>query len=401
MSLTEASESASEPERIHRPDYRGGGIVNLMSSIVRGLGGQESLYPSCPALPPARLRAPRSVALLVIDGLGYEFLQRHGQGTRLLEHTAARLSSVFPSTTATAITSFLTGTAPQQHGLTGWHMYLKELGCVMAVLPGQARFGGGGLSEARIEARQLLSHRSIFERIAVQSYSVVPAHIARSDFNIAHQGPAELRSYQTLDEYFGIIERLLRQGNHRQFVYAYWPELDRLAHEHGTASPQVLAHLKALDAAFARFLDRIAGSDALIALSADHGFIDTPPEHAIELDDHPRLRDTLLLPLCGERRAAYCYVGAERRADFEAYIHNELGHGIELRRTSELIEQGWFGLGEPHPRLRERAGDYVLLMKDDYIIKDWLVGERRYSQIGVHGGVSSAEMFVPLILAEA
>ena len=39
-------------------------------------------------------------------------------------------------------------------------------------------------------------------------------------------------------------------------------------------------------------------------------------------------------------------------------------------------------------------------MKENYILKDWLVGEERYRHVGVHGGVSSAEMGVPLIVAQ-
>jgi hypothetical protein len=39
-------------------------------------------------------------------------------------------------------------------------------------------------------------------------------------------------------------------------------------------------------------------------------------------------------------------------------------------------------------------------MQDNYIIKDWLVQEKRYELIGVHGGVSQDEMVVPLIFAE-
>lgn len=38
-------------------------------------------------------------------------------------------------------------------------------------------------------------------------------------------------------------------------------------------------------------------------------------------------------------------------------------------------------------------------MKENYVIKDWLPGERQYRQIGVHGGMSPEEMFVPLIVA--
>ena len=58
-------------------------------------------------------------------------------------------------------------------------------------------------------------------------------------------------------------------------------------------------------------------------------------------------------------------------------------------------------MGLPHPRLHERIGDYTLIMKEKAVIKDWLPGEPRYVQIGVHGGVTAQEMYVPLIVAEA
>ena len=52
------------------------------------------------------------------------------------------------------------------------------------------------------------------------------------------------------------------------------------------------------------------------------------------------------------------------------------------------------------PRLLDRVGHYALVMRENYAIKDWLTGERRYTHIGLHGGVSAAEMYVPLIVAQ-
>ena len=108
----------------------------------------------------------------------------------------------------------------------------------------------------------------------------------------------------------------------------------------------------------------------------------------------------LTLPLCGERRVAYCYVHPRHRADFSAYVASEFAGRAQLVDSEELLAQGWFGLGPPHPRLLQRIGDYTLLLQDDWTIKDWVAGEQRYEHIGVHGGGSSAEMFVPLILAQ-
>jgi hypothetical protein len=377
------------------PDYQGETIVNLTASLILALGGAESLYPPLRLLPPASLQS-RNLVLLVIDGLGYDTLVQAGTNGALPRSLRGSISSVFPPTTATAVTTFLTGSAPQQHALPGWHVYFKELGSVLAVLPFRARHGGPPLGETGVDAGALFGHVPLFDRIAAHSYIVAPERIIDSDYNRAHTGAAERRGYETLHQLFATTARVVRASRERTYVYAYWPELDRLAHEHGIGSREAGAHLLELDAAFDQFLQQIRGSDTTVIVTADHGFVDTDPERVIELDAHPRLAETLLLPLCGERRLAYCYVQPERRGRFEHYVQTVLAPDVELFASAELIARGCFGLGPPHPRLRERVGDYTLAMRGTAVIKDWLLGERRYRQIGVHGGVSAAEMRVPL-----
>lgn len=377
------------------PDYRGGSIVNLMSSIVHALGGEEPLYAPLVALPPGEL-ASRNVVLLVVDGLGYEYLRARGPEGGLARRVRARITSVFPSTTASAVTTFLTGTAPQQHGLTGWFMYFAELGGVMAVLPYRPRHGG---SAPRLAVGALLQHVPVFDRLDARAYMVAPARIANSDFNLAHRGRAELEAFGTLDEMFQAIERIVHTPGGRTYVYAYWPELDRLAHEHGVGSREVSEHLDAIDAAFEAFLGRIAGSDTTVIVTADHGFIDAAPAQAIDVAAHPALARTLLLPPCGEQRAAYCYVRPQRQGAFADYVAR-FADCAELHEAEALVAAGAFGLGAPHPRLHERIGDYVLIMKQNAVIKDWLPGERPFEHIGVHGSASPQEMYVPLIVAQ-
>ena len=378
------------------PDYHGGSIVNLTASLIVALGGEESLYPPLRLLPPASLQHSRNIVLLVIDGLGYDYLTQTGAGGALQRSLRGSITSVFPPTTATAVTTFLTGTAPQQHALPGWHVYFRELGSVLAVLPFRARHGGPPLGEAGIDAGALFGHVPLFDRIRARSYVVAPERIIRSDYNRAHTGVAERHGYDTLRQLFVTTARILHESRERSYVYAYWPELDRLAHEHGIGSREAAAHLTELDTEFDRFLQQIRGSDTTVIVTADHGFIDTDPKHAIELDAHPQLAEALMLPLCGERRVAYCYVYSDRREQFEHSVQTELAQDVELFRSAELIARGYFGLGPPHPRLHERVGDYTLVMRGNAVIKDWLLGERRYTQIGVHGGVSAAEMLVPL-----
>jgi arylsulfatase A-like enzyme len=185
----------------------------------------------------------------------------------------------------------------------------------------------------------------------------------------------------------------------RSYLYAYWPELDRVAHDHGIASRQAEAAFAALDAAFGRFLEAVRGTDCLILVTADHGFLDTTPEACIDLEHHPALARTLLLPLCGEGRVAYAYVRAGREAAFAAYVQSRLGERVACHPSAEVIAAGWLGPGQAHPALADRVGDYVLVPRGRCILRHWVLGEERYTHVGVHGGWSEDEMEVPLVVA--
>jgi hypothetical protein len=381
------------------PDYKGGSIVNLMASLQLGLGGVTPRDAPLTLLPPGRVRAHRQVLLLVIDGLGFNYLRAHPQAVRLNHHLLGSVTSVFPPTTAAAIPTFLTGEAPQQHGLTGWHMYFRELGSVLAVLPGQARYGGAGLGAAGIDVARLLGPRPFAERIGIAAYALSPASIDDADFNRAYQRGAHRVAYRDLGELLRRCGELLGSQGAR-YLYAYWPELDALGHRFGIWSAQARRHLLELDQAFGQLLETIRGTDTLVVITADHGQIDSRAEKRIDLDDHPVLRDCLLLPLCGELRAAYCYLRSGHREAFDTYVRDELAERATCVPSAELITSGWFGQGQPHPRLIDRIGDRLLLMKQDYVLRDWLPQEARHEMIGVHGGLSEDELLVPLIVVE-
>ena len=97
---------------LQRPDYESGSLVNLIASIASACGAQPVHNPLA-LLPPERIASAANVVFLLVDGLGYNFLCNAGRGGALLDHLAGRITSVFPSTTATAITSSFTGLMPQ------------------------------------------------------------------------------------------------------------------------------------------------------------------------------------------------------------------------------------------------------------------------------------------------
>jgi hypothetical protein len=381
------------------PSYAGRSIVNLMASIVSASGG-EPQYAELEGIDSQRLASAQHIVLLVIDGLGFEFLQSCPAGHVLRQHLKRSMTTVFPPTTATAITTFLTGLAPRQHGLTGWFTYFKELGAVVTVLPFTTRLGSVQLERLGVSAHMLFGHVPVFNSMARTSFSVAPSRIAHSEFNRSHTGNAELRPYNSLPEFFWTIESVVKQTKGQSFTYAYWPEFDHLSHLNGVNSEAVKHHLAELDAGIDGLLHEISGTDTLLVVTADHGFVDIPPDQIVRVSDHPELRDALRVPLCGEPRTAYAYVSPARSRSFVDYVQSELSGSASCVESEVLIERGFFGPGTDHPRLRDRIGDFALLMRDGYAIQDTLPGEEPPALIGMHGGSSSAELEVPLIIAE-
>ncbi len=377
------------------PDYGGGSIVNLMASLIRSQGGKAD-YPNLRLLPPEEIQGHTNVMLLVIDGLGADWLTERSPAGILNRHRLGNITSVFPTTTASAITTFLTGDAPQQHGITGWFTYFRELGCVMSVLPGHPRYGGIGYRQAGVDLAALLGHRCLANRIRNPVFFVTPANIAHSDYNLAHLGSAQVRPFEDLRDMFRQAGRVLRADPHPKYLYLYWPGLDSRGHDAGMDSPLTARHLEAIEQALTDFMVASAGTDTLVLVTADHGLIDTRPADRIELTDHPELAACLSLPLCGEPRAAFCYLRPHHIQTFEDYCQQVLGAHALVRPSQELILQGLFGEGEPHPRLQERVGDYSLLFTGRGVIREQLPSEKNKAQIGVHGGLSATELFVPL-----
>jgi hypothetical protein len=374
------------------PDYRNG-FLNLVASLVEAAGGKPR-HPPLAALPPEELRGARNLVFLVLDGLGDRYLRAHGAGGALLAHARAPISAVFPSTTASAITTSYTGASPAEHGITGWFTYFGEAGCVGAPLPFKRRGEGRAIPAA---PARLFREPSLFDTIAVRPIVVTERSIADSVYNRHHCGRAERRTYQKLGEFVAEIAAAVRSGPERKFVYAYWPTFDTLSHEHGVASERSRRHFGELDAAFGELLERLAGTESMVIASADHGFMDSPPERSLALA--AELAPLLRYPLCGERRVAFCHVHAPR--EFLARATDWLGGRAEVCEARALVEAGWFGPGAPHPRLAERLGEVAILMKEDWTLKDWVPGEPRHLHIGNHGGASEDEMLVPLVVARA
>jgi hypothetical protein len=383
------------------PDFDGGSIVDLMDSVLRSRGGHAA-GPGLRDVDVSGWNDARTVVVLVLDGVGMAQLDLLPEDSFLRRHCAQALTSVFPSTTAAAITTFMTARAPAVHGLTGWHVRFDEPGLdgrVLAILPVTPR-GSHDVAELTLTPDGILARvcrtPSMFASLPGDNCVVSPADIVDSPFNRWHSAGARRIGYDGLPDMLDQIDCALRVPSPPSYVYAYWPDFDHCAHQRGAASEEAQALLRAADAALGRWVRAQPRGDTLLLVTADHGFIDGPLQRLIDMEDFPLLADCLAGPLSGERRAVFCHVKPGRVRDFERAVQ-VLDHACTVWRSADLHAAGRFGPGTPHPKLLSRIGDFTLEMRDDWTLRDTMPGERGHRLVGVHGGTHADEMRVPLV----
>jgi hypothetical protein len=366
------------------PAYADGTLASVLPAVARSLG--SSRYAAVPdlGLPPAR----RAVVLLV-DGLGLEQLRRRGGHAPFLRGRlpdATALDCGFPSTTATSMGSFGTGSPPGAHGLVGYEV----------LVPGEERIFNELSWERGPDPRAWQPNPTVFEELAAEGTAVTfvgPRFFQGSGLTTAALRGAQFRAASSLSDRVAAAADAVRAAP-RSLVYVYWGDLDKVGHVHGVASWEWGDELESVDRAVAELAARVPG-DTAVHVTADHGMVDVPFPARVDLA-HERDLLTGVRLVGGEPRATQLYCAAGAQADVMDRWRARLGDTGWVAARHELVEAGWFG--PVRREVRDRIGDVVVMMLGDGAVVD---SERMRPEIlrlrALHGSVTSAERAVPLV----
>ena len=117
------------------PNYEGLSLVNLPATVTQILGAPDFGSPPLDKDLTSALDGPyEKVVVLLVDALGYALFNRileSGQDSIWKRHRNqaiySPITSVCPSTTASALTTLWTGVGPAQHGIIGYEMWAKAV----------------------------------------------------------------------------------------------------------------------------------------------------------------------------------------------------------------------------------------------------------------------------------
>lgn len=429
------------PEAV-RPAYEGLSLANvpaLATALLAPDAPTLHTEPALPALNPALLGLPEvnaawqkwlaagpvnHVVILLMDALGYDQLVelvKEGRTPNLAKAIASQnsffmpLTSVYPSTTTNALTSVATAYAPAQHGVMATSVYMRELGSVVdvigfapAVSPVRQSY-----NENQLNPETFVPVPNVYQRLeqagiqceTVNYYMFKGTSISRFTSAGSQAGSEFYNGYLTPADGFAQLRERLKKNSaegRKSFTYAYVPNVDSSAHRYAPLSFNYKAEVATLDFSLERelFAPLAGRSDIAILLVADHGQRSSYNEKVFWIQKHPELARKLLVPITGESRAGFLFTRHGQEQAVVDYIEREVGEHFALVPKNQAIELGLFGLaGQPLGlQCEERIGDLVLIPKTDWVAKQLLTNDvAKLSYIGVHGGLSRAEMLIPFL----
>lgn len=329
-----------------------------------------------------------SVVLVLIDGLGAISLRAHSGHARALTAGMAKKDvaySVFPSTTAAALTSILTGAWPGEHGLVGYRVLDPERDILVNQLTG---WESEGLDPATWQAAP-----TMFERARAEgrpTFAVGVAAYAASGFTRATLRGADFVAAETPGERVEVAYDLAER-NPGAVVYCYLPEADKAGHRYGLDSAQWVSALEEIDAALSRRVPPGVG----VVVTSDHGMLDVPAHRQIVLEAEHL---SGVRHIGGEPRMLHVYVDPD--VDAAAVARRwarDLDGLADVGAREEVIASGLFG-----PRVTDaaasRIGDLLVVARGNGAVYDGTAQDQRgRGMVGQHGGLTPEERQVPLL----
>lgn len=319
------------------------------------------------------------VVLLLIDGLGWEQLEtRRHLAPTLAAMEGGYVHTVAPSTTAAALTSITTGTAPGTHGIIGYRVAMRSE--VLNILRWNTQHGDARRSIVPEDLQPIepfLGHRPPI---------VTRSDFAGSGFTRAHLRGARQHGYRVLSTMGVEVQRLVQSGE--PFVYAYYEGLDKVSHEYGLGE-HFAAELMAVDRLVAELLAMLP-ADAALVVTADHGQVDVG-DRVIKPD---RSITKHFAMQSGEGRFRWLHARPGQATQLLAAAEQHADVAWVVTRD-EIVDGGWFGPKVADEAVR-RLGDVALVARDPVSFYD-AADSGPFSLVGRHGSVTSAEMRVPLL----
>ena len=367
--------NSTKPPKPVLPEYHGACVTNIVPTLVGAPSERPGWFPEL------GFGAPQ-VVLLVLDGLGWSQLQdRRDLAPNIAKMMGGPITTVCPTTTATALTSISTGLPPGEHGVVGYR--IRTHGTVLNVL--RWRRDDSGDARSSIPPEELQPHGPF---LGSSPTVVTKADFEHSGFTRAHLRGGEWRPWLMPSNLVAEVKSSLEAGD--RFVYAYYDGVDKVAHAYGLEEhyDRELEFADSLVGAIQRALP----ADAALLVTADHGQIEVG-DRVVAL---PRDILNMVVSMSGEARFRWLHARAGCAARLVDEATDAFGHEAWIVTTQQVIDEHWFGPVVKSEAL-DRLGD-VAMVPFAPVAYDDPHDSGATTLVGRHGSMTEAEVLVPLVV---
>jgi hypothetical protein len=332
---------------------------------------------------PAPVEGARAVVLLLLDGLGWLQLRERAELAPVISRMEGNpITSVVPTTTATALTSVATGLVPGEHGLIGYRMDMG--GAVMNTLHWAGPQGDMSSSHPPLQVQSCPSF------LGASVPVISRQELENTSFTAAHLTGTKPMGWRVASSIPVTAAAAVEAG--APFVYAYYDGIDKVAHERGFG-PYYDSELRFADSLVARLLETLP-SDTALLVTADHGQVHVG-EATVRLDDSV---SSLVRHQSGEGRFRWLHARVGREADLldACGMYADVAWVVS---RAQVLDEKWFG-----PRTtaaaERRMGDVALVPHAQVSFED-PAEPGNFTLMCRHGSLTAEEMLVPLVAARA
>ena len=380
-------------EEIIYPDYNNS-ILNLITSVLKHYN-VETKHNSLEKLDKILEKNYKNVVFMVLDGMGEHILNNISSDGFFKKNEISCITSVYPSTTTAALTTYYSGKPPYETGWIAWSQYFKEYGRAIDMLSHKESYQNDSLKNARMNVfNEIVNYEPIFQRIEkalpdVKTYEITPDY---SDVRAKRSIRAN-----NIDSICESIETLSNSGENKKFIFAYCDNPDGLLHKYGCTSEEVKNMVLDAQNKIEEMCSKL--KDTVVIISADHGHKDINKAYSIL--DYPEILDCLILPVSLESRVLSFWVKEDRKKEFEQLFNNNFANEFLLLTKEEFLEKHFLGYGEKHKKIDDFIGNYIALSISDSMIRlETYLAEGKPVKKSTHCGLTKDEMEVPLIVIE-
>ncbi|MGC8581031.1 MAG: alkaline phosphatase family protein [Thermoplasmata archaeon] len=388
-------------EDIVLPYYDGMSIANLSSSLL----GHFGITPNG-LLPPLNIKSfenalinSKNIILFIIDGLGYEFFKEYIK-TKNVNFNLVPITSVFPSTTASAMVSLNTGTSPSQHGITGYTMYMPYQKCIYNMINYRVIYREDFTQKRFDITRGFLQYPNMHSYLINRGIkTIVFNRMGLVDTPLSNYIYSNVIGYENFPNALIAILNIINSFHDDLFaITIYTDKIDSTLHHYGFGQ-EVISEMDNIFYYIYELTEKLkqdVRKDTLIIITADHGHIPFYEKKVYSFLTGG-VSQYLRLPPTGDPRSIFLHFDDEFYNHVKDILTRESPFKFEVKSKDEAIKL--LGPVPYHKELFSRIGNMLLLPEygASYIYPGLHEG------YGVmksgHGGLTRGEMLVPLVFS--